>query len=199
MTVKAAKVGYQELIEFIQTQTGFSYYKSRTILKELSKVLAESVSSGIAIECTGLFKVDFTITGTINSNADYLDIHSQARQVSERLPYTKMDITNVIRLYYSKIKSDVESGYQVNVKSIGYLTPKESEDGSVYIETRLSPQLKKPEQSEFVVLDSRGDFMIANVSHDKIRLSIIPDDNLRIPHRVVPSNESRKTEYIEFK
>lgn len=195
----AKKVSYQELIHFLQLQTGYSYFKTRSIVKELSKVLNNKVEKGIAIDCLGLFKVDFSIKGVVNSNSDYYSIQEQAKDISYNLSIPMLDVLNVLKMYYNKIKSDVESGFQVNVKSVGYLTPKEESDGAIYIESRISPQLKKPENADFIILDEKGDFKMVLVSREDIRLSIIQDEDLKVPFRIITSSEDRSFKYIDLK
>ena len=196
--MRAKKRTYQELIHFIQTQTNHSYFKSRTILKELSKVLNEKVSKGIAIDCMGLFKVDFNLSGMINSNNEYFGINEQAEEISERLGYTLIDTFNVLKLYYTKMKTDIEAGYQVNVKSVGYIIPKVDSNGAIYLDARLSPQLKKPTMADFIVLDKMGDFKVVMVDKDKIRLSILMDNQLNVPYRLVVQTEDRDIKYIDL-
>lgn len=196
--MRAKKTSYQDLIQFIQTQTGYSYFKSRTILKELSKLLNEKVGKGFAIECEGLFAVDFNLSGMINSNAEYFGIEEQAKELSERLGFPLIDVFNVLKLYYNKIKSDVESGFQVNVKSVGYIIPKEDKNGAIYLDARISPQLKKPEIADFIVLDTNGDFKVTMVEKDKLRLSILLDSELQLPYRLIDNSENRAVQYIEL-
>lgn len=195
----AKKVSYQELIHFLQLQTGYSYFKTRSIVKELSKVLNNRVEKGIAIDCLGLFKVDFSIKGVVNSNSDYYSIQEQAKDISTNLNIPMLDVLNVLKMYYNKIKSDVESGFQVNVKSVGYLIPKEDADGNIYIESRISPQLKKPEHADFIILDSKGDFKMVLVPREDIRLSILQDEQLKVPFRIITDSEDRSFHYIDLK
>lgn len=195
----AKKVSYQELIRFLELQTGYSYFKTRSIVKELSKVLNKHIQKGIAIDCLGLFKVDFSIKGFVNSNSDYYSVQEQAKDISYNLNIPVLDVLNVLKMYYNKIKSDVESGFQVNVKSVGYLTPKEDTDGNIYIESRISPQLRKPESADFIILDDKGDFKMVLVSREDIRLSIIQDDDLKVPFRVITASEDRSFQYIDLK
>lgn len=190
------KYTYQDLIQELQIRTGYSYFRVRTILKELSRLLQKKVKQGIAIDCEGICKIDFSIKGYTNMNRTYYSVQEQAKDLSESLKLEKIDMLNLIRNYYNLIKTKIEQGYQVNIKSICRVDPIENLTGDIYINTRMSPQLKKPEIAEFVVLDRDG--RISTKIFDKnIRLNMFLDENLKLPNRIV-SKETYEAEYINF-
>lgn len=194
-----AKVTYADLIEALQNHMGFSYFRSRTILKELSRLLTDKLSKGLAVECEGLFRIDYTITGKVNSNETYYGIEEQARDLSDIVGISYLDTLNAIRLYYGTIKTKIESGYASSVKAIAYITPKEDENGAIYIDGRISPQIMKPEMAEFLVIDKEGDMMLQTVDKNQLRLSIMLDSTLRIPYRIVDDGDSLKPTYIQLR
>lgn len=181
---KAKRFTYDELIHELMGHTNYSYFKTRTAIKELTRILQDKVSKGVAIECDGLFLIDFRITGYINGNEVYYGISDQATELATKLALPRQDMLNLIRKYYSIIKTKVELGYKVNIKAVAYIEPKYDVEGNILVDARISPQLDKPIVADFLVADNTGDFRVATVNKEKIRLHMVLDSKLTAPRRV---------------
>lgn len=152
------------------------------VIKELSAVLKNAVHRGDTIDCEGLFQISFTYSfGTIYKN-HVVDVEEQIRLVGENLGMDNID--PLIRLYYSRIRTLVETGYQVNIKGVGYIIPKESETG-VECTTRVSPVLKKPNMADFLVLKDSGALELCQINGEHLRFSIVLDEMVKTPCLVI--------------
>lgn len=197
----AEKFDYQDLIQEMQIKTGYSYFKVRTMLKELSRLLQEKVSKGYNIECDGICKIYFTMTGQVILDDIYYDSEFQARDLAIKMNMDLITVRNFINNYYTIIKTKIEQGYQVNIKSVCYITPK-IKNNNIYLATRMSPQLKKPEVAEFVIFknlhSSKSRIVSEIVDGKKLRLAMSLDSQLNVPNRVF-SVGSFEPEFIDIK
>ena len=130
----AEKFDYQDLIQEMQIKTGYSYFKVRTMLKELSRLLQEKVSKGYNIECDGICKIYFTMTGQVILDDIYYNSEFQARDLAIKMDMDLITVRNFINNYYTIIKTKIEQGYQVNIKSVCYITPK-VKNNNIYLAT----------------------------------------------------------------
>lgn len=197
-TIIADKFDYQDLINEMQLRTGYSYYRVRTILKELSRFLQENIRKGNPIECLGVCGVDFTITGYALVSGKPYGLEKQAEDLSNKLQLEYVTMINFLNNYYLIIKNKIEQGYQVNIKGVCYITPRMKEN-NIYLDTRMSPQLKKPEVSEFVVFQSsEGEEIKSKIFEGKqLRLSMTLHEELKIPNHIMTA-DSYVPEYIDL-
>lgn len=197
--IKPVKYDYQDLIKEMETISGYSYFKTRTMLKDLSKLLQQSIKKGIPIETEGLFKIYFTSN---RQNNIYLgtcyDVYAQAKDLSQIKQINYNEVLSFIKNYYSTIKTKIEQGYQVNIKGVCYIKPLEDSQGNIFLHTRMSPQLEKPQIAEFVVFKPDGRVVSINIEKRDLRLATYVLEDLKIPHRVVTDNQTT-SEFIDLK
>lgn len=192
----AEKFGYQELIQEMQLRTGYSYYRVQTILKELSRLLQTSIRKGYPVECTGLCVLEFTSKGYVIVSGEFYDSLKQAQDLALVVNLDLNTTTNFVNTYYSIIKTKIEQGFKVNIKGVCYIFPRVDGD-LIYIDSRISPQLKKPEVTEFVVFKKETPSEVSSkiFEGDKLRLSMRLDSQLRVPNNIFSVN-SYQPEYI---
>lgn len=197
----AEKFDYQDLIKEMQLKTGYSYFKVRTMLKELSRLIQHKINKGYNVECDGICKIYFTMTGQVIIDENYYGSENQARDLSQKMDMDLITVRNFINNYYNIIKTKIEQGYQVNIKSVCYITPKVKDD-HIYLATRMSPQLKKPEVAEFVIFknlhSSKSRIVSEIVDGKKLRLAMSLNTELRIPNRVFGKG-SYEPEFVDLK
>lgn len=193
---KAEKFDYQDLIKELQLVSGYSYHRIRMIVKTLSQQLQYKFSQGYPIECKNICKVDFNVTGYVILDSQYYTVEQQAKDVSELLELEYISVLNIVNNYYDLIKNKIEQGFQVNIKSVCYITPV-LQGNNIYLKSRISPQLKKPEIAEFVVMDNK--VVLSKIFEKQdLRLSLVLNSNLNIPRNVF-KQDSYEPEYIDFK
>lgn len=196
----AEKFDYQDLIKEMQLKTGYSYFKVRTMLKELSRLIQGKISKGYNVECDGICKIYFTMTGQVIIDDNYYGSENQSRDLAHKMEMDLITVRNFVNNYYSIIKTKIEQGYQVNIKSVCYITPK-VKDNHIYLATRMSPQLTKPEIAEFVIFknlhSSKSRIVSEIVDGKKLRLAMILNPDLKIPNRVF-SKGSYEPEFIDI-
>lgn len=196
---KPVKYDYQDLINEMQIVSGYSYYKARTLLRDLSKVLQHKIAKGTPIVCEGLFKIYFTSNKENNIYVgETYGILEQAQDLSVLTQRDKNEILSFLRNLYNIVKTKVEQGYQVNIKGVCYLIPTMDEHGNIFIQSRMSPQLLKPEVSEFVVFKPDGKIVAKTLEKKDLRLATDISEDLRIPNRIV-TEMIQEVEYINLK
>ncbi|WP_193635279.1 HU family DNA-binding protein [Bacillus paranthracis] len=187
----AKRVKYTDLIQYVADRCGVSYHKSHRIIKELSKVLKESISRGDTIHCEGLFTISFTYKrGSIYRNRVF-GIQEQVNEVMHQLGgLQEVEVIEVVKVYYRRMHDLVGQGYQVNVKGIGYVIPREGEN-KVYCDTRVSPVLDKPDMADFLVLKDSGELILEQVEKKDLRFDIQLDEKANVPYMVMKEREFR--------
>lgn len=193
----AKKFTYQDLIYELQLKSGYSYFKTRTILKELSKLLQSKIYKGVPIECENICKIDYSVSKYTNLNDYYFGVTEQAKELSIKLNINELTLRNFITNYYEIILAKIEQGFQVNIKSVCYITPKKTDTGDIFIDTRMSPQLQKPEILELVVLNKQG-LILSKIFDKNIRLNMFLNEYIKLPNRIV-TEQTSKVDYINLK
>ncbi|MGY4876086.1 hypothetical protein [Bacillus licheniformis] len=184
----ARREDYRSLINYVSLRGGVSYNRAHLVVKTLSAVLKRNVKKGNSLELPGLFKIIFTSSiGTIYNNK-VMGLNDQVEEVSGELKFSSHDVRSLLSLYYERMRNLVEMGYQINVKGVGYVIPKEDNEG-VYCDTRVSPALSKPEVADFFILKESGDLELTQLGRENLRFRIELDDSIRIPFRVMTGNK----------
>lgn len=189
---------YTAIIQYSADRVGTSYHKAHTVIKEVSRSLKEHIKLGDAIHCEGLFYVTFqTSKGRMYKNRVF-DLEAQIKEAQERLPkIPKHTIHDLVTTYYTRLHRLVSQGKQVNVKGVGYVIPKETEDGQIYCHTRVSPALEKPEMVDFLLLNQAGEVTLTHLEKVDIRFQMVADENLHIPC-IVAKERTYQFETIEI-
>lgn len=181
----AKRVKYTDLIQYVADRCGVSYHKSHVIIKELSKVLKESISRGDTIHCEGLFTISFTYKGGSIYRNRVFGIQEQVHEVVHQLGgLPELQVIEVVKAYYKRMHDLVGQGYQVNVKGIGYVIPREGTN-TVYCDTRVSPVLDKPDMADFLVLKDSGEVALEQVEKKDLRFDIQLDEKANVPYMVM--------------
>lgn len=194
MSVK--RENYTDLINYVANKSSVSYYRAGKILSTLCKKVQEACFQGKDIDIEGLIFIEYTTSKYhIYENIIY-GIEQQIEDVTKELNLPENEVMSVIYNYFKRIKELVETGYQVNIKGIGYIIPKEDSKG-VYCDTRVSPVMKKPESAEFIVLNKDGIIETININGADLRFRVYLSDKIKIPYKLVPKTNKFKLEIIE--
>lgn len=190
---------YTDIIQYVADRCGTSYHKSHTVIKEVSRVLKEHIKLGDAVHCEGLFYISFqTSVGRMYKNRVF-DLEAQVKEIQERLPKISTHLVNdLVVTYYVRLHQLVSQGKQVNVKGVGYVIPTETEDGSIYCHTRVSPALEKPECVDFLLLNQEtGGLTLTYLEKEDVRFQMVADEKLHVPC-IVAKESTYQFETIEI-
>lgn len=175
------KIGYSELYSILSERTGLSNYRANLFTKAYSKILKEKVKEGYNIDILTICKVVYSSKKyDVVSNKEF-GIDSQIKELTEELGWSKLDVTDTLREYLKLIRNKLEQGYQVNIKSIGYITPYENGDKSGY-HTRFSPVLEKADVLYILMVDKLGNKGVSKLNSDEFYLRMLSSDRLKEPN-----------------
>lgn len=186
----AKREEYTNIVDYVAVRGAVSFHKARTILTELSAVMQKALVRGDNLDVPGIFRIEYTsVKEHIYKNRLY-GLDEQVADVARNKGLAENEVEKIIRLYYRRMKDLIEIGYHVNVKGIGYVIPKQDEDG-VYCDTRVSPVLekKKSEIADFVVLGDDGTLSIKQLEKEDLRFSIELSDAVVVPYQVIRGTE----------
>lgn len=194
MTVKER---YPELIDYVASVTGISRHRTWRVLKEFSKVLKEEVKKGNSVELEGVLRITFTTKeGYIYENRT-ITLKEQIEIVQDNLGVPKIDVKNILTTYIRRIRDQIQSGYQVNIKGVSYVVPKENEDNEIVCTPRVSPVLEKPDVADFVLFTEHGSLILKELLEDDLRFRVELDEDL-VPYKIATTDQKKKLELKEI-
>lgn len=165
-------VKYSTMIKDISLSTGISFHRTRLIIKESSDVYQDAIKEGKDID-TSIFKIRYTLPGGVIYQNKEVGWDEMEREVYRRtgLPYEEVKV--ILTHYRLMLEDYVRSGRSVTVKGIGYLYPRELEDGQTDIDYRIAPSLTnlKCDDREFVIL-GEGTLRVHLFNGEELRLSM---------------------------
>lgn len=139
-------------------------------MKECSTVYQEAILEGKDIDCS-IFNIIYTLPkGMIYKNKE-VNWSEMEREVYKRTGLSYGDVKIVLTQYKHMLTNYVLNGQSVTLKGVGYLYPKELEDGSTDIQYRIAPSLEKCGDSEFVVMED-GKMQVNTYNGEDLRLSM---------------------------
>lgn len=175
------KIGYSELFTILSERTGLSNYRANLFTKAYSKLLKEKVREGYDLDILTICKVVYASKSyDILSNQEY-GVKQQIEDLEEELNWGITKITDTLKEYLKIIRNKLEQGYQVNIKSVGYITPYEDETKTGY-HTRFSPVLEKAEVIHIMILDEFGNKGVSKLKSEDIYLRMLSSDKLKQPN-----------------
>lgn len=165
-------VKYSEITDIISEATGLSFHRVRLIMKECSTVYQDAIQEGKDIDC-GVFKIVYTLPKGVIYKNKLVDWEEMEREVYKRTKIDYGDIKVVLSQYKSLLVNYVLSGKSITIKGLGYLYPKELENGETDIQYRIAPSLTnmKCKASQFVVI-YKGVMTVKTYSGEQLRLSM---------------------------
>lgn len=165
-------VKYRDMIEIISESTGLSFHRVRLIVKECSTVFQEAIQDGKDID-TGIFKIVYTLPGGLIYKNKEVDWAEMEGEVYRRTGLDYGDVKIVLTRYLTMLTGYVLNGQSVTLKGVGYLYPKELEDGTTDIQYRIAPSLtnKKCGEREFITMEN-GAMTVGTYSGEDLRLSM---------------------------
>lgn len=183
--------GYQDLIDYVAYKTGKSNNMTWKVLKEYSEVLKDSIRQGNTVNIEGLVKIEYTTRrGFIYKNKEYT-MEEQIEDIHDRINVDRLDVSNIVITYLKRIRQRVLEGYQVNIKGVCYLIPKEIEGEDIAICTpRVSPVLDKPELADFVIITENG-MILEELTDEDIRFKIDVDEEIEYIYSIA-SHEQKQ-------
>lgn len=183
-----AEITYQDCVKFVTSQKGVHYNKALTVLKLTTKVIQDHVKKGGCIQIPGLFTIQYRIKDVYIYENEWLTLDSLSRKVAEQTTYSEIDVFTMIDLYFRYLHDSVENGYKVTVKGIGSVEPFTEED-SIYLEGKISPCLKKPNDVDFLVIDKKDNIVLQQFTKKQLKFTFALDDKLKVPTNL---NKERK-------
>lgn len=184
----AKREDYTTIITYVASRGTVSYHRASKAISELGKVLQDAVLQGNDLNIPGIFTISYQATDShIYRNMKY-GIADQVAEVVKRTGMPENEVFRLVSLYYRRMKDLIEIGYQVNVKGVGYVIPKNDGEG-VYCDTRVSPVLEKPEVADFMMMHDDGSLYVGQLTKDELRFSIELSDEVKIPYKVLESTE----------
>lgn len=196
MSKQILKEDYEEIVKYVSTKSGFSIHKVRVILTSYSKTLKLALNNGLTVNIPKLLQITFrSKRGVIYKNLEF-NFSDQVRNVSYDTEYPQNEVKLVISAYLYRLRKLAEQGYRVNIKSIGYITPSQEEDGTIKVGIRISPVLEKPEIAEFLLVDKQGNIFMDELKSDEIRFKIDLAEDFVTPKKL-KFEDSRNFE-LEF-
>lgn len=184
----AKRISYTDILNYVSSRGMVSVHRARIVLSTLSKVLQDAVKTGDNLNVEGVFKIEYTSTDNHIHKNDVYGYSEQVKEVVERTKIGEQDVRNVINRYYARIRELVGLGYQVNVKGVGYVIPKEV-DGGVYCDVRVSPVLEKPVEADYLVMGEDGTLYVKTLAKEDLRFTITISDQIKIPSKLIRGTE----------
>lgn len=178
------KLKYSDLIEILKERNGISKHRANELTKEYSECLKTKLTQGYDLDILTIFRVEYVGKNIqIEENKVY-GFNEQVEDIATNLNWDKVEVKRLLLDYLKLMKHKLEQGYQINLKSIGYITPfKDDKDGEVktgYVE-RFSPVLTLAESLTVVVLDDKGNFGVKKLTEDEFYIRMVCSDKLEIP------------------
>lgn len=161
---------YSEMNDRISYATGYSKHRVRTVMKECSQVYQDVVLEGKDIDC-GVFTIKHHLPRGIIYKNKIVDWDEMTRIVYSRLNLDYEEVSIILTHYKNLLIREVLKGQSITLKGIGYLYPKELEDGTTDIQYRIAPSLEKSESTEYVVIED-GAMVINKIDGKDLRFSM---------------------------
>lgn len=174
------KLKYSDLVEILKDRNSISKHKSNTITKEYSELLKQKILEGYDLDILSIFKIKYVGKDIeIEENKEY-GINEQIEDLTIKLNWDKLEVKQLLLDYLRLIKSKLEQGMQVNLKSIGYIVPYEEGSEAGYI-VRFSPVLELAETVTVVSLDNSGNFGITKLTKEEVYIKMVCSEKLDRP------------------
>lgn len=175
------KLKYSELVDILKDRNSISKHRANTLAKEYSECLKNKLTQGYDLEILSIFSVVYVGKSTqIEENKVY-GFNEQVQDVATNLNWDVVEVKMLLLDYLKLMKHKLEQGYQINLKSIGYIVPFKDEEGnSGYIE-RFSPVLELAENLTVVTLDDNGNFGIKKLTNEDFYIRMECSDKLDSP------------------
>lgn len=181
--VLAQTVKYKVIVEKVALRTKVTINKAHTVIKSLSEVLTDAIREGNDIDCLGIFSISYKVrtNDDIYKNT-VVDFDKQVNEIHLRTNMATEDVMLILDAFYRQIKLLLESGYQVNIKSIGYVEP-QLKDGEIKYFSRIAPVLVKQKAMfvDFLILTDDGEVVVKQFEQNQLRFSMKLDDSLETP------------------
>lgn len=161
---------YSEINDIITYATGYSKHRVRTVMRECSLVYQESVLEGKDIDC-GIFNIKHQLPGEVIYRNKVVDWDEMTRLVYNRMDLDLADVSIILSQYQNILQREVLKGQSVTLKGVGYLYPKDLEDGTRNIDFRIAPSLEKGKESEYVVIEE-GVMKVRTIKGEDLRFSM---------------------------
>lgn len=177
------KLTYTDNIEYMSNQVGVSHHQARQTLKEIRKYLQRQITKGFDIHIDGLCKIKYTITGVHvfkNGIITLTDIKEHTKTALDK--YDEYTTGVLVDTWIKHLIQSIERGYSVSITGVATILLNQ-EGEQIMMSGRMSPQLKKPEFSDFVVLEN-GELVLKVFKREDLRLSMSLDEQLRLPARI---------------
>lgn len=192
----AKRENYTTIVNYVASRGKVSYHRARVLLTELGNNLQREVLEGKDLDIDGIFRISYKSNKKdIYSNAVY-GLDEQIDDLVNSTGMGRNEVTRLLKSYYMRMKDLIEIGYHVNVKGIGYVIPKQDEDG-VYCDTRVSSVLMKPEESSFLILGKDGTLYVDTLKKEELRFSIELSSEINVPYKLV-KNKVLKIEEVDI-
>lgn len=170
------KIGYTELYQRLSELMNMSLYRANLITKAYSQILKDKVKDGYNIEIPGLFDVVYIGKDVYISEVQTFTFEEQYKAVAKELNMDDIEVRKALTNYLKMIKDKLESGYQVNLKSIGYLKP----SGDDY-HVRLSPVLERTDVLFATTVGKDGTKGLSKLEQSDVYLKMVTNSSLRAP------------------
>lgn len=180
-TKEVFKVGYSELVQLLSRRINESEYKTNLFTKEYSKLLQNNLKLGKDIKILGICDLYFNYKSKdkIVDN-DVFGYREQIDDLVDRLGWSEVLVSRMLKEYLRLMKQKLEQGYKVNIKSILYLEPNEECTG---YNTRCNPNIEYPERMYFMVLNDIGNKSLVEITNKKLSIRIDLSDELKAPKK----------------
>lgn len=180
-TKEVFKVGYSELVQLLSRRINESEYKTNLFTKEYSKLLQNNLKLGKDIKILGICDLYFNYKSKdkIVDN-DVFGYREQIDELVNRLGWSEVLVSRMLKEYLRLMKQKLEQGYKVNIKSILYLEPNEECTG---YNTRCNPNIEYPERMYFMVLNDVGNKSLVEITNKKLSIRIDLSDELKAPKK----------------
>lgn len=174
------KLKYSDLVDILKDRNGISKHKANMLAKEYSELLKQKILEGYDLDILSIFKINYVGKDiVIEENKEY-GINEQIEDLTLNLGWDKVEVKQILIDYLRLIKSKLEQGHQVNLKSIGYIVPYEEGLEVGYL-VRFSPVLELAEEITVVTLDGSGNFGITKLTKDEFYIKMECSEKLAGP------------------
>lgn len=192
------KLKYSELVEMLASLEDVSKHRASLFAKEYSEVLKSAIKDGFNITVEGLFTIKYVGKDcNVVENTDF-GAKEQLIELERVLMWDRELIKRLFVSYLKLMRDKVEQGYQLNLKSVGYIVPfRDKETNELWYLTRYSPVLELSETIKVVVMNEVGEYTVEVLEEGDVHIRMVVSENLK-PPKMSNIDEDFEFEVVEL-
>lgn len=189
----ATEYTYKLQVEDLATRANVSLHQARSAIKAYRNVVKDILLKGQRVEIPQLASVYPSVRA--NANEVFKDIPTYEEQLAMALEHVTVSETQLkvlVDTYLNILRTKLAVGYEIRIAGVFLMTPEVQEDGTVQLNSRLSPSLEKPEQFTFLTENEEGEVGEEIILKEKIIFRLTVEEDIKLPTKLHQSVEDIK-------